>query len=227
MAEPGDKVAQSDKRALIDDLLLKGMPPKRIVLYLRNVHNFNDFTEKAIADYRAVHFRSENGLVAQIIKASQELADREPPATSDRELLAGYFSFKATNDDLKLLYDRIKTVKEFAEKYPFDESYDERLVKLMAQAESIRTRVFRHQYEHIRKAVLLNIGKKICMAAVNVFLAYIPSDRRKEAVQKFEAIVKPMLEMTTNEAAEAISDVGDIVEGEARPEAPPDAPPQQ
>lgn len=207
MPEPGDKVAQHEKRALIDDLLLKGMPPKRIVLYLRNVHNCNDFTEKSIADYRAVHFRSENGLVAQIIKASQELADREPPPSSDRETLAGYFSFKATNDDLKLLYDRIKVVKEYAEKYPFDESYDERLVRLMGQAESIRTRVFRHQYEHIRKAVLLNIGKKIVMAAVNTFVAYIPSDKRREAVTKFEALVKPMLEMSVIESPDEVIDL--------------------
>ncbi len=195
MAEAGNKIATSDKRPVIDDMLLKGMPPKRIARYMREMYN-EQFTEKTISDYRDNFFRSEKGIVHQLIQASQDLADKEQPATSDREILSQYFSFKQTHGDLAMIYERIRVLQELAVKYPFDDSYDERIVKLLNQAENIRTRVFRHQYENIRRAILLNVGKKIVMAAINVFLPYIQSERRREAVERFEAIVKPLLGLT-------------------------------
>lgn len=221
MPEPGSKVNESPRRALIDDLLMKGMPPKRIVRYMREMYN-EQFTEKAISDYRTNFFRSDNGIVNQIIKASQDLADKEHPPTSDREMLASYFTFKKTRDDLDIIYERIRAVRKLANEMPFDDNYDKRLVLLFSQAESIRNRVFRHQYEQIRKAILLNIGKKICMAAINVFLVYIPTDRRKEAVERFEALVKPMLGLTA--IPEEPEDIAVAKEGAVDP-LPPEDPP--
>jgi hypothetical protein len=195
MAEAGNKIATSDKRPVIDDMLLKGMPPKRIARYMREMYN-EQFTEKTISDYRDNFFRSEKGIVHQLIQASQDLADKEQPATSDREILSQYFSFKQTHGDLGMIYERIRVLQELAVKYPFDDSYDERIVKLLNQAENIRTRVFRHQYENIRRSILLKVGKKIVMAAINVFLPYIQAEKRREAVERFEAIVKPLLGLT-------------------------------
>lgn len=228
MPEPGDKIAQYERRAVVDDLLLKGMPPKRICRYLFEMYS-DRFTEKAITDYRANFFRNENGIVNQIIKASQELADHDPPPTSDREVLASYFTFKRTKEDLDLIYERIRALREIATKMPYDDSYDKRIVLLLAQAEAIRNRVFRHQYEQIRKAVVLNIGKKICMAAINVFLAYVPSDKRKEAVERFDALVKPMLGLTAiPDEPDDISEIkSDLESDEQTGEIPPDGTPQQ
>ena len=203
----GKSVAESAKRPIVDDLLLKGMPPRRIVMYMREMHG-EILAEKSVIDYRDNYFRSEHGIVAQIIKASQDLSDTEPPPTSDREMLAGFFTLKKTREDLDLIYDRIRKMKDLAERYPFDDSYDARIVDYLAKAESIRSRVFRHQYEMIRKAVILNIGKKIVTAAINVFLPYITGEKRKESVQRFEDIIKPMLGLAPEK--EEPSDIQDI-----------------
>jgi hypothetical protein len=223
MAEPGSKIAESDKRPVVEDLLLKGMPTKRISRYLREMYGLN-FSEKTIADFRDNFFRSENGVVNQLIQASRDLVDNDPPATSDRELLSQYFSFKQTHGDLGLIYERVRKLKEFADKMPFDESYDKRISMLLTTAEAIRTRVYKHQYEQMRKGILLNVGKKIVMAAINVFLPYIPSDKRKDAVTKFEAIIKPMLGMSsTPDEPEDIIDIKeemDIASSEPAPPAP-------
>lgn len=221
MAEPGNKIATSERRALVDDMLLKGMPPKRIARYMREMYN-EQFTEKTVQDYRDNFFRGENGVITQLIAAAQNLADNDPPPTSDREILAQYFSFKQTHSDLALIYERIRVLKELAIKYPFDESYDDRIVRLLAQAESTRTRVFRHQYEQMRRAILLNVGKKICMAAVNVFLPYIESGKRKQATERFEAIVRPLLGLTMSK--EDPQDIQDIKEEMAAGSAEPPAP---
>jgi hypothetical protein len=104
-------------------------------------------------------------------------------------------------------------MRDLAKKYPFDDTYDKRLIGYLAQAESIRTRVFRYQYEQMRKAVLLNIGKKLCMAAINIFLPYVHSEKRKEAVAKFEDVIKPLLGLTAvNEEPADIREVRDGID---------------
>ena len=194
----GMQIVENKNRALIDDLLIKGMPINRIVRYMAAMYN-DLITEKTLRSYRDNYFNSDKGIVAQIIKATHELSDKALPEGSDRELVAGYFSISQTNEDIKSLYDRIKVLRAFADKYPFDESYDKRISEYTALIERVKDRVYKQQYEQIRKAIILNIGKKICLAAINIFLPYIEADKRKDVVTRFENVIKPMLDLKVDD----------------------------
>ena len=157
------------------------------------VEHGQTFNEKTIKDYRDNIFRQKDGPIGAIVQVTKNLADNELPATSERELMSRHFSFKSTNADLELIYSRIRVLREKADLWPWDDTYDRRITTYLAQAEGIRTRVFRYQYENIRRAVLMNIGKKIVTAAISVFLPYVLPGKRKEVVGRFQNMVAPLL----------------------------------
>lgn len=192
MSELGKKISESKHRPQIDEYLNGGMSPKKVARYMAAEHG-ETFNEKTIKDYRDNIFRKKDGPIGAIVQVTRNLADNELPATSERELMSRHFSFRSTNADLELIYDRIRTLKISAITFPFDDTYDKRIATYLAQAEGIRTRVFRYQYENIRRAVLLNIGKKIVTAAISVFLPYVVPGKRKEVVGRFQSMVAPLL----------------------------------
>jgi len=191
----GMKVAQSSIRPLIDELLVKGFSAKKIARQLYESNQEETFSEGTIADYRANFFRAGDSPLMQVVKVTQDLGANEPPPSNDHETLAQHFTFKSTKFDLDLLYERIAKLKTLADAHPDDDQYDNRIKSYMDQAEKIRGRVFKHQYEQIRRAIMLTVGKKICMAAVSIFLPYIPAEKRNEAVSRFESMIGPLLDI--------------------------------
>jgi hypothetical protein len=188
----GFKISQSELRPQIDELLARGYSPKRIARILVE-EGKEAFSENTISEYKRNYFRREDSPLMSVVKVARNLAENELAPTNSREYLAHHFTFKKTKEDLDRIYERIRTLEKLAKEEPDDDSYDKRICHYMDMAEKIRVRVFRHQYEQMRRAVLVTIGKKICMAAVSIFLPYIASEKRDEAVRRFEDMVQPLL----------------------------------
>ena len=71
-------------------------------------------------------------------------------------------------------------------------------MEYLQKAEGIRNRVFKSQYEDLRKSLLLNIGKKIVSAAIGVLMPYIPYNKQSEAKQRFLSAIEPLLSKEAN-----------------------------
>ena len=188
-----EKIAVSDARSLIDKMLLEKRSCSDICREVADKHKLV-FHPDDIESYGKEMFLRGNSTIHQVIKVVRDINANELPGNSEFEKLSMNFSFQKTNEDLDMLYDRIRQLKKLADANPEDASYDKRIKDHLAQAEAIRTRVFRHQYEHIRKAVLLSQGKKICLAAISVLMPYIHRDHKDEALKKFQAAIEPLLD---------------------------------
>lgn len=191
----GMKISQSPLRPLIDEMLMRGVSVKRIARQLYESGSQETFSESTISDYRANFFRTGQSTLMQVVKVTQDLGDNELPPANDHETLAQHFTFKSTKFDLDLIYGRVKKLLVLADANPDDDQYDNRIKSLMDHAEKIRARVFKFQYEQMRRAIMLTTGKKICVAAVSTFLPYIPADKRTLAVKQFESMVGPLLDV--------------------------------
>jgi len=188
-----EKIAVSDARSLIDKMLLEKRSCSDICREVADKHKLV-FHPDDIESYGKEMFLRGNSTIHQVIKVVRDINANELPGNSEFEKLSMNFSFQKTNEDLDMLYDRIRQLKKLADANPEDASYDKRIKDHLAQAEAIRTRVFRHQYEHIRKAVLLSQGKKICLAAISVLMPYIPGVHKDEALKKFQSAIEPLLD---------------------------------
>ena len=189
----GIRIETSDARPLVDDLMMRGNGDSVIALQVKQKFGLG-FSSEAVREYRREHFEAGKSAIHQIIKVTKDIANNDLPPDNDRDVLAVYFSFKKTTEDLDLVYDRIRKLKTHAEAEPEKPSYDKRIKDYLAQAEAIRTRVFRHQYENIRKALLLTIGKKLCLAAVSILMPYINPDKKDEALRRFQSAIEPLLD---------------------------------
>lgn len=190
-----EKIVASEARPLIDGLILSKVPSSEIVDQVIEKYG-TIFDIKAIEQYRQSVINGPEH-INQIVKVTQDLGNRELPPTDELSKLSMNFSFQKTNEDLEMLYDRIRKLKKLADDNPDDPTYDRRIKEYMAQAEAIRTRVFRHQYEQIRQAVLMTIGKKITTAAISVLMPYINKEYKPEAMRRFQAAIEPLLELKT------------------------------
>lgn len=189
-----DKVAASKARALIEEMLLQRKPESEIIVAVANKTG-EAFDVDDIAEYNKQYVLQGKSLISEVLNVSHDLAKHEVPALTDADQLAQFFSFKSTNDDLELIYARIRELKKAAAENPKDDSYDGRIVKFLDQAEKIRQRVIKNQFDNLRKSILLNIGKKIVGAAVSVFLPYIGASKKDEARKKFLAAIEPLIEV--------------------------------
>jgi hypothetical protein len=189
-----DTIAASEARPYIEELILAAAPSSEISL--RVAEKFDVlFSPQVIEQYRQKALKDGNSPMQQIVKVTQDLANNDLPPLDELSKLSANFSFKKTNDDLELLYDRIRKLRKCADEEPEEASYDRRIKEYLAQAEAIRTRVFRHQYEQIRHAILLTVGKKLCTAAISILMPYIHKDHRQEAMRRFQAAIEPLLDM--------------------------------
>jgi ribosomal protein S15P/S13E len=189
-----EKITASEARPLIDGLLLENTPCNDISAKVAEEFGVL-FAPEGIEKYRNRGLNDENAAIRQIVKVTKDLANNEMPATDELSKLSMNFSFQKTNEDLALLYDRIRKLLPHAEANPDDPTFDKRIKEYLAQAEAIRTRVYRHQYEQIRQAVLLSTGKKICTAAISILMPYIHKDFRSEAMRRFQSAIEPLLDM--------------------------------
>jgi hypothetical protein len=179
-------------RPAIDELILKGLSAKKIARHLFETGASDTFSEKTISDYRANFFRTQDSPLLAVAKVAQDLVENDPPVAPG-DMFASHFTFNSTKADLDMIYERIKELRKLAKENPDDEQYDKRLFAALESAGKIRDRVYKFNYEQIRRSILLTTGKKICMAAVSIFLPYVPKDKRAEAVERFESAVTPML----------------------------------
>lgn len=188
-----DRVAASKARAFIEEMLIARKPLSDIIKAVAEKSG-EAFDVDDINEYNKDYLLQGKGLVNEVINMSKDIAKHECPPTSDAEVLAKYFSFKDTTDNLDMIYARVRELREEAKKHPDDDSYDSRVVKYLDQAEKIRARVIKNQFDNLRKTILLTIGKKIASAAVGVFLPYISSTNRDEARKKFLAAIEPLID---------------------------------
>ena len=189
-----EQIAVSEARPLIDQLLLEQLAYPEIVKKVAEKKEII-FTAEDIERYHKESYKSGDSPLRQVIQVTQDLSNGEPPALDEFSKLSMHFSFKKTNEDLDLIYERIRDLRAGARVNLDDPTYDRRIKEYLSQAEAIRTRVYRHQYEQIRHAVLLTVGKKICMAAISILMPYIHKDYRAEAMRKFQSAVEPMLDI--------------------------------
>ena len=188
-----DKISASPSRPIIDQGLMEGLPYATIAQRVRESSG-EIFEPSGIADYHNQAFKHGDSTVHQIIQMTQNLDSGELPANNSNDKLSAYFSFSKTAEDLDLIYDRIRELRNNARANPSESTYDRRIKDYLAQAESIRNRVFRHQYENIRRAVLMTVGKKICLAAVSILIPYVNREKKQEALRRFQAAIEPLLD---------------------------------
>ncbi len=188
-----DRVATSTARAMVEELLIARKPIQEIMVIVAEKTG-QAFTEDDIKEYDEEYLKQGKGLANEVISLSKDLAGHELPATTDAEQLSTFFSFKNTTEDLEMIYARVRELRTQAKMHPDDDSYDARVVKYLDQAEKIRARVIKNQFDNLRKTILLTVGKKIAAAAVTVFLPFIPRDRRDEARKRFLAAMEPLIE---------------------------------
>jgi len=188
-----ERIAAHEARPLIEALIAERAPSSAISEAV--VQKYGILFEPAdIEKYRQQSMLEEGSPIRQIVKVTGDLAGSELPPTDELSKLSFNFSFQKTNEDLDLLYDRIRKLKVLADANPDDPTFDRRIAEYISKAEAIRTRVFRNQYEQIRQAILLTIGKKICTAAISILFPYIPKDFRPEAMRRFQASIESLLD---------------------------------
>jgi hypothetical protein len=178
---------------IIEEMLIARKPiPDIMVAVAEKTGEAFDIDD--ITEYNKEYMMTGKGLINEVINVAKDMSKHEIPAVTDADQLARFFSFKNTNDDLTMIYDRIRELRAAAPKHPDDDSYDGRVVKYLDQAEKIRARVIKNQFDNLRKTILMTIGKKIASAAVGVFLPYVTAARRDEARKKFMAAIEPLID---------------------------------
>ena len=188
-----DRVAASKSRAMIEEMLVSKRSPDDIIKEVA-LKNGEAFEIDEIKAYDKDYLSQGKGLITQVFDISRDLAKSELPVVDEVDQLAKHFSFQKINEDLELIYGRIRDLKKDAEINPEDDTYDVRIVKYLAQAEAIRTRVVKNQWDGLRKSILLTIGKKIAAAAVSVFMPYVPTAKRDEAKRRFLSAIEPLID---------------------------------
>jgi hypothetical protein len=180
-------------RPAIDLMILEGKSPLEIAKKI--CIDFDvELTPAAVSSYKTRIFDTGKSTVAQIARMSVDLSKAELPPNNVSDKLSFYFSFQKAVDDLDILYDRIRRLKVAADNDIEEPSYDKRIKENIAQCEAIRVRVFRHQYENIRKAAIMTVGKKIISAAISILIPYIHKDHRREAMGRFQSAIEPLLD---------------------------------
>lgn len=201
-----DKIASSPARALVEQKLLAGTPLEVIAQEIAT-ETGEAFDVGAIKQYQDKYLANGKGLCNDVINTTKDLSKFELPAVSEIDTLSSYFSFKKTNEDLNLIYDRIRELNSLAKSYPDNDSFDKRISEYIKRADCIKERIVKSQYEDLRKSLLLNMGKKLVIAAIGVLMPYIPYDKRDEARKRFMSAIEPLI---NNEIIPP--DPGDIID---------------
>ena len=208
-----DRVAASQARSLIEEMLITKKPLADIIVAVANKTG-EAFDVDDIAEYNKQYVLQGKALINDVINMTKDLAKNEMPALTDADQLSQFFSFKSTNDDLEMIYARIRELQIAGKAKPDDDTFDSRIIKYLDQAEKIRQRVIKNQFDNLRKTILMTIGKKIATAAVSVFLPYVSNTRRDEARKKFLAAIEPLIETEmVPKTPEDIQDVEKSVNG--------------
>jgi hypothetical protein len=190
--DKADKIASSPARSLVEQKLLAGTSFNVIAQEIAT-ETGEAFDVGAIKQYQEKYLANGKGLCNDVINTARDLGKFELPAVSEIDTLSSYFSFKKTNEDLNLIYERIRELNVLAKGNPDNDSYDKRISEYIKRADSIKERIVKSQYEDLRKALLLNTGKKLVVAAIGVLMPYVPYDKRDEARKRFMSAIEPLI----------------------------------
>jgi hypothetical protein len=146
-----------------------------------------------IEAYDTKYIKAGKALMVEVAEASKDLGKLEVPPADELDVLSSHFSFKKTNEDLNMIYNRIRELNTLAQLNPSVGSYDARIAEYIKRAEGIRERIFKSQFEDLRRAVLANIGKKIVVAAIGILMPFIDNKKRDEAKKLFMAAIEPLI----------------------------------
>ena len=131
--------------------------------------------------------------MTELIKLKKDLVKYEPEPFSEIDKLTVYFSFQKTNEDLDMIYSRIRDLLLLSKRDPENDTYDRRIAEYLKRAESIRERVIKSQFEELRRSVISSIGKKIVLSAVSIFFPYINKDKREEVKKMFISSIESIV----------------------------------
>ena len=206
-----ERISISEARPFIDQLLLINEPSGSVSRKVAEKYGVL-FEPSAIEQYRQELSKSGDNPLQQIVKVTQDISNNEMPPTDEFSKLSLNFSFQKTNEDLDLIYARVRSLRAHAEANPDDPTFDRRIKDYLSQAEAIRTRVFRHQYEQIRHAILLTVGKKLCTAAISILIPYIHKEHKAEAMRRFQSAVESLLDIKS--VPDMPADIADMNDGD-------------
>ncbi len=217
--ELGDssKIANSKNRLDIESKIIGGMSDHDICLYALDKHKEVLNLADVIA-YKREYLMQCRGLIHRIADAAKDLNKKEMPPVSEVDRLSGFFSFQKANEDLNMIYSRIRELHSLAIADPTEDSYDKRIAEYLKRVDTIKASLLKNQFEDLRRSVLLNIGKKIVIAAINIFLPYIKADERDIARQKFMNAIEPLINPETPKEPEDIEAIRRNENGESTQE---------
>jgi hypothetical protein len=201
-------IQESECRHEVDSMLIRDMPLREIIESINEKFK-TGYTIRDIEEYRRKHYWVGKDTATRLVDVAKNINGAMGVQVAlDR--LEHHLSFKKTCDELDALDNRIAQLRELAALHPDDPSYDKRIKDYMSQAESTKSRVFRHQYDNVRKAILLTLGKKLCLTAVSIMVPFIPRDKRDEAIRRFQAAIEPLLEEKMEYSAPSNAEDGEV-----------------
>ena len=209
MKRKADRVAASKARALIEECFLARKRPHEIVIIVAERTN-ECFDVEDLRAYYHEYMEKGHSLIADCLMVAKDLSCNELPAVTDSDELAKFFSHKNTTEDLRMIYDRVRELTTIAKANNADDSFDARIVKYLDQAEKIRGRVIKNQFDSLRQSIVVNVGRKMVVAAIASFLPYVGPKYKTEAKEKFLKSIEPLI--NTDWTPTVPDDIQDIVE---------------
>lgn len=207
------KIASSKNRLDIESKIIAGVSAEEICMYALREHN-EVLTVPDIEEYKAKYILPCKGLIHKIAESAKDLSKREIPPVSEVDRLSGFFSFQKANEDLDMIYSRIKELKALAVSDPSEDSYDKRIAEYLKRVDAIKASLLKNQFEDLRRSVLMNIGKKIAIAAINTLLPFIKFEDRDVARQKFMRAIEPLVNPEVPQEPEEIQEIRRSENGE-------------
>jgi hypothetical protein len=187
------KIEKSPKRIEIEKRIIELMPQKNpIEISTILTQEFGEVFEPFDVDYYIKKYIS-NGKA--IIQKVVDAANESLSLNIDNSVLevSRKFSISEINKEFEIIYDRIKKLYELAKIYPDEPSYDRRIVAYLERASILRSVVMKDYMTEIKKNIMLDIGKRIILGAISIFIPYIPDSKKIEAKDKFMAFISNLL----------------------------------
>lgn len=193
MIRDTNPIERSEIRPFIDERFLAGDNVHKVSMAVHAKYGVC-LSSQILKDYRDFCLANGSSPLQQVIKVTENLAKNDMPPQDGRDAIAQHFSFNRDATELDMLYERIRKLMVLADEHPENPTYDRRAKEWMAHTEAIRMRVYKFQYEQVRRAILVTVGKKLVLAAVSILLPYIPVCFREEALKRFQNAIEPLLD---------------------------------
>jgi len=187
------KIEKSPKRIEIEKRIIELMPQKNpIEISTILTQEFGEVFEPFDVEYYIKKYISNGrAIIQKVVDAANESLN----LNIDNSVLevSRKFSISEINREFEIIYDRIKKLYELAKIYPDEPSYDRRIVAYLERASILRSVVMKDYMTEIKKNIMLDIGKRIILGAISIFIPYIPDSKKIEAKDKFMAFISNLL----------------------------------